>query len=120
MRISDWSSDVCSSDLVFAAESIVCIACAAAHLLFVTSFGNAYSCGNNAEGALGHGDRGNRPSPSPVVFFEEQTVRVVAAMAGSGLIGAHSACITEKGEMYCWGVGTACGVGRGEIGRAHV
>lgn len=93
------------------AESITCVACAAAHLLFVSSFGNVYSCGDNAEGALGHGDRASRASPCAVSWFEENGVRVVAATAGSGLIGAHSACISEKGQLYCWGVGAACGAG---------
>lgn len=96
---------------VLPAEIITHIACAAAHILFVTSFGNLFSCGDNAEGALGHGDRINKPEPTPVLLFEEEQIRIVAATAGSGLVGAHSACITDSGDLYCWGVGLACGLG---------
>lgn len=41
-------------------ERIRMIACSSRHTLLLTYFGSLYSCGDNAEGALGHGDMFSR------------------------------------------------------------
>jgi hypothetical protein len=43
-------------DRMVTVERVLMIACSARHTMVLTQFGSLYSCGENTEGALGHGD----------------------------------------------------------------
>ena len=94
-----------------ALERIKTIACSSRHTLILSFLGNVYSCGENSEGALGHGDNFTRSTftliqlPEPVPKFDK-------IAAGSGVIGSHSMAIDSEGFLYSWGVAYASGLGK--------
>lgn len=89
-------------------ESVVFAACGAGHTMVMTQEGKLFSWGAGSSGQLGHGSWGNRFRPSRVEFLRDVPVRQISC--GSW----HSAAITTKAELYCWGCGEAGQLGNGD------
>src|SRR3546814_11284804 len=81
MRISDWSSDVCSSDLL--------------HTCAVLGDSTAQCWGYNHSGQLGNG--GNDDSNAPV------TVSGLTGATGIAAGAYHTCALLVDGTAMCWG-----------------
>lgn len=94
-----------------ALEQVRSIACSSRHSLLLTHHGCVYSCGDNAEGALGLGDMHPRNVFTLVEWSTTHKIEFVAA--GAGVAGAHSMAIDQKGQLYGWGFTKS--IGRGTV-----
>ena len=65
--------------------------------------------GSNVDGQLGLGDRSVVQKTSPVLVEGLLREKPFAVSAG----GAHSAVITERGQLYMWGLGNMGQLGLG-------
>jgi E3 ubiquitin-protein ligase HERC3 len=77
------------------------------HSLILTDEG-LYSVGNNSYGQLGLGNTEEALKAKRVDFFNNKTIVRIAA--GS----AHSACVLNTGEVYCFGYGIYGQIGSGD------
>src|SRR3546814_5560823 len=68
MRISDWSSDVCSSDLVKTLAGVRDVALGGKHSLILKTDDSLWACGSNEFGQLGNG--GTRNAQTPVQIMD--------------------------------------------------
>jgi alpha-tubulin suppressor-like RCC1 family protein len=68
-----------------------------------------YSCGDNSQGQLGHGDTETRLAPNMVLAFEG--LRISQLCAGA----LHSAVLAENGALYTFGAGTDGCLGHNDI-----
>jgi alpha-tubulin suppressor-like RCC1 family protein len=93
-------------------------ACGRLHSLFVNDLGMVFACGQAMHGALGISDASPVPlstrdlitTPTLVEFFLEKFLVVTqVACGGDELTGAHSAAVTNSGELFTWGSGVALG-----------
>src|SRR3546814_2672998 len=100
MRISDWSSDVCSSDLPLDSEAGQC-----RDARGILEYARQISIAAGLE----HGCRDHRPTPLPAWRRWRQFV-TLASMDQSGTILPTT----------CWECSAHCGALVTEIGRAHV
>ncbi|XP_059157195.1 E3 ubiquitin-protein ligase HERC2-like isoform X2 [Physella acuta] len=78
------------------------------HCLALSAEGEVYSWGEGEDGKLGHGNRS--PCDRPRVIESLRGKEVVDIAAG----GAHSACITNTGELFTWGKGRYGRLGHGD------
>jgi len=84
----------------------------------VSRLGVVFTWGNGSEGALGHGNFGDQFEPRAVEYFlrrdesSKKPIVVVKVSAGSCTDGSHSACISNEGELFMFGLGTASGTGQ--------
>ncbi|XP_014260562.1 X-linked retinitis pigmentosa GTPase regulator-like isoform X2 [Cimex lectularius] len=85
---------------------IVHVASGRGHTLFLTDGGQVYSCGNNDEGQLGHGDNMDLDLPEKIKL--DQNVKQLSA----GF--KHSAALTGEGKVYVWGDNREGQLGLGE------
>lgn len=96
-------------------EGVKQIACSPRHTLILSNMGILYSCGENSEGALGHGDTQSRSYFAPVFWPETESGSrppiIQRVSAGSASIGSHSMAIDNAGVLYGWGVPYAAGQG---------
>jgi alpha-tubulin suppressor-like RCC1 family protein len=97
-------------------ERVLMIACSPRHTVLLTYLGNVYSCGENSEGALGHGDVISKSAMTLIPWPEDATnnnsnpPKIIKVAAGSGSIGSHSMALDNKGKLYGWGVNYAIGL----------
>lgn len=87
------------------------VATSARHTLVCTSVGSVYACGDNGDGACGHGDVEPCRALKLVAWFADPALRqgaaargggaieVVALGAGADLFGSHSAAVDSKGRV---------------------
>jgi hypothetical protein len=80
-------------------EVVVALSLGMSHAAALTSRGRLYTWGSGWHGKLGHGDIDNRWSPSPVFFFKNTIVTMVAVST------YHSMAVDDKGNVYSWGRG---------------
>lgn len=78
------------------------------HCLALSSEGEVFSWGEGEDGKLGHGNRSPCDRPRVIECLRGKDVIDVAAG------GAHSACITSKGELFTWGKGRYGRLGHGD------
>ena len=64
----------------------------------VSVAGNVYTCGDGAEGQLGHGDEKNSLIPRQVRALAGHRIRSVATSY------LHCLAVTERGEVFSWGI----------------
>lgn len=104
---------------------IVQIACGRGHSVAVDRDGRLYCWGGNDDGALGHGDRVSRPSPTlcaalyglivvEVACGSRHTLALVQEPA-SPLTGSGGSPPTS-GTLYSWGWGVYGQLGHGDVG----
>jgi alpha-tubulin suppressor-like RCC1 family protein len=93
-------------------ERVVGVALGDGFTLAVTDAGAVFSFGCSLDGYLGHGHGSSRSEvlPRRIEARVKSGHRFVAVAAGSH----HSLALTEEGELYGWGDGSANGHGRGE------
>jgi alpha-tubulin suppressor-like RCC1 family protein len=85
------------------------IATSARHTLVCSSVGSLYSCGDNSDGALGHGDVEAGRSLKLVAWFADASlhnvkgvdgaIEIVELGAGADLFGSHSAAVDSQGRV---------------------
>ncbi|ETN08117.1 hypothetical protein PPTG_11981 [Phytophthora nicotianae INRA-310] len=98
----------------FPRNRIVQAACSRFHTLFLNDMGLVFSYGHTLDGALGLGYElsGYVAQPSLVDYFFDNLIVVQdISCGGDQLVGAHSAAVSQDGELYTWGVGIALGRG---------
>ena len=78
---------------------IVSVAAGGAHCLALSAEGEAYSWGDGASGALGHGDEHRRAVPSRIKSLN----RIETIAAGDE---STSAAVDEDGKLFTWGRAT--------------
>ena len=80
-------------------EAVVVVSLGGTHSVFVTNSGSAFTCGANAHGQLGVGDRFGRRVPTRV----SATKRVQAAAAGTNftLLRAYDGTMLAAGLVKC-------------------
>ncbi|XP_076465916.1 uncharacterized protein LOC143297438 isoform X2 [Babylonia areolata] len=83
------------------------VACGDKHSLILFMDGSLAAVGNNAHGQLGDGGVEESAVPRPVDV--EGAVRTVSCGPH------HSLALTEKGHVYAWGYGKACGKRRRDV-----
>lgn len=94
-----------------ALEQVKMIACSSRHSVLLTHHGCLYSCGDNAEGALGLGDMFPRNVFTLVDWSVQHKASYVACAAG--VVGAHTMAVDTQGLLYGWGFTKA--IGRGVV-----
>jgi alpha-tubulin suppressor-like RCC1 family protein len=112
-------------------ERVLCVACSSRHTVLVTSLGAVFTAGDASSGALGHGmptgataaaaaasggsagDSSSSDKLRRVEWFSDAAPQplLVAAAAGSDLLGCHSMALCSEGRVYAWGLGAATGTG---------
>jgi alpha-tubulin suppressor-like RCC1 family protein len=111
-------------------ERVLCVACSSRHTVLVTSLGAVFTAGDASSGALGHGpptaattataaasysagDSSSSDRLRRVEWFSDAAPQplLVAAAAGSDLLGCHSMALCSEGRVYAWGLGAATGTG---------
>lgn len=80
-----------------------------AHIMALDAAGHLYTWGMGLDGRLGHGDAGNRDSPTVVTGLEEAGVAVMAIAAGA----SHCLAADAEGTVWSWGCGLAGALGLG-------
>nr|XP_043619522.1 ultraviolet-B receptor UVR8 [Erigeron canadensis] len=108
---SDTSRPIFKPRLVEALKEVPCkqVATGVSFTMFLTKEGQAYTCGINTHGQLGHGDTLDRPTPKLV----ESLVTVgpvVHITAGP----SYALAVTSDGTVYSFGSGTNFCLGHGE------
>ena len=88
---------------------ILMISCGEEHACILSSAGKLYSMGSNNEGRLGIGDETIKQISTPCLVESLSGINLKFVSCGWG----HSAAITEKGELYTWGVGEYGALGLG-------
>lgn len=83
------------------------INCGVYHTAVCTMDGKMYTFGRGDRGQLGHGDRENKLSPTPVGALAEKFV--IQVQCGLG----HTMALTPTGSVYTWGCGTNGKLGHG-------
>lgn len=78
------------------------------HCLALTSDGDVFSWGEGEDGKLGHGTKTCCDRPRVIETLRGKDIVDVAAG------GAHSACISARGELYTWGKGRYGRLGHGD------
>ncbi|OWZ19990.1 Transmembrane protein [Phytophthora megakarya] len=76
--------------------------------------GLVFAYGHTLDGALGLGDEISDYVALPTLvdyFFDNLIVVLDIACGGDQLVGAHSAAVSQAGEIFTWGVGIALGRG---------
>lgn len=86
---------------------IVDVAIGVRHVLALDKDGGVWSWGNDAGGALGHGDRTEVPTPKKI----ESLPPVTAIAAGD----YHSVALDRDGNVWVWGSNVQGQLGNGEI-----
>ena len=89
---------------VFGGSPVVLVACGGHHTVAVTGRGFVWTCGYNAYGQLGHGDRFNRRLFTLVHPVNFGGASIVVAAGGA----FHSVVASAEGDVFTWG-GGACG-----------
>jgi trimeric autotransporter adhesin len=110
-------------------ERVLCVACSSRHTVLVTSLGAVFTAGDASSGALGHGpptaataaaggssstgDSSSSDRLRRVDWFSHAAPQplLVAAAAGTDLLGCHSLALCSEGRVYAWGLGAATGTG---------
>ncbi|KAG3201889.1 hypothetical protein PC128_g3601 [Phytophthora cactorum] len=98
----------------FPRNRIVQAACSRLHTLFLNDMGLVFAYGHTLDGALGLGYElsGYVPQPTLVDYFFDNLIVVQdISCGGDQFVGAHSAAVSQDGELYTWGVGIALGRG---------
>lgn len=91
---------------LFGGSRVVLVACGGYHTMAVTGAGRVWTCGRNANGQLGHGDKTSRQAftlVDPGQFVWGGCSIVVGACGD-----AHSVVASADGDVFTWGLG-ACG-----------
>jgi alpha-tubulin suppressor-like RCC1 family protein len=117
---------------------VVHVSCSWYHSVALTDVGLMYSWGDGSDGALGHGTNESVLRPRMVEYFTQPDqkeddrsssrrsmsssssssaktsklptpVLIIDVACGSDNLGAHTAAVSSKGRIYCWGVGGAIG-----------
>lgn len=97
-----------------AGKTVVSVACGDTHTLVATDTGELWSFGRNQNGQLGLGSIQDSLSPQLVAALQGKRVMRVACGA------EHSCCVTDAGEVYCWGWGRYGNIGDGESQDRHL
>lgn len=97
-----------------ASKVVVNVACGDTHTLVATNEGEVFSFGRNQNGQLGLGSIQDCLLPQQVVALKGKHVLRVACGA------EHSCCVTDEGEVYCWGWGRYGNIGDGESQDRHL
>jgi len=100
-------------------EQVHKVATSARHTVLCTSVGSVYTCGDGADGALGHGTMQPSRTLKLVLWFADGAngraagapVEVRDVGAGADLFGSHTVALDATGRIYTWGIGSACGRG---------
>ncbi|CEG45165.1 E3 ubiquitin protein ligase [Plasmopara halstedii] len=98
----------------FPRNRIVQAACGRFHTLFLNDTGLLFAYGHTVDGALGLGNNSVDfvAQPTLVDFFLKNLIIIQSVSCGGDqLAGAHSAAVSQKGELYTWGVGITLGNG---------
>lgn len=77
------------------------VACGEEHSAFITSNGNIFTMGSNADGRLGIGDRKTKLSLTPCLVEALSKRNAKSISCGWG----HTAVVIDNGDLYTWGVG---------------
>ena len=94
-------------------EQVQMVATSARHTVLATNVGSVYTCGDGTDGALGHNDLQSSRKLRLVTWFADAHPQpdIVSIGAGADLFGSHSLAMDSTGNIYSWGVGSACGRG---------
>ncbi|GMG17609.1 unnamed protein product [Phytophthora fragariaefolia] len=98
----------------FPRNRVVQAACSRFHTLFLNDMGLVFAYGHSMDGALGLGFEatGYVAQPTLVNFFFDNLIVVQdISCGGDQLVGAHSAAVSQDGQLFSWGVGIALGRG---------
>eukprot|EP00916_Digyalum_oweni_P020150 GHVL01033641.1.p1 GENE.GHVL01033641.1~~GHVL01033641.1.p1 ORF type:complete len:602 (+),score=54.44 GHVL01033641.1:135-1940(+) len=85
------------------------VSCGLNFSLFCDTSGVVFSCGEGADGRLGHGDDADRSLPILINALEH--CRIVSVASGD----RHSFVIANSGAVYSWGDGSFGKLGNGTI-----
>ncbi len=77
------------------------VSCGEEHSAFITSNGNIFTMGSNADGRLGIGDRSLKLTPTPCLVEALSRFNAATVVCGWG----HTAAVLDNGDLYTWGVG---------------
>jgi len=89
--------------------------CGTNHTLAISEIGTLWSCGHNAKGQLGVGNRLDSPQLRPV-SGALRGYRVVAAAAGMH----HSMVLSADGSLFTWGSGSYGQLGHAQLHAVHL
>jgi hypothetical protein len=108
---SKWRPNLCVPWEVRGVGAIgVCqVACGGRHTLLLTNDGAVFSCGDGANGRLGHSTAHSHSRPERIQAFTG--IRVASVCAG----WAHAMALDEHGHVYTWGCG-----GNGRLGHGNI
>jgi alpha-tubulin suppressor-like RCC1 family protein len=103
-----------------ALERVKMISCSSRHTLLLTHFGSVYACGDNTDGALGHGDTMTKASFTLVDYFSSPDLtgkrgKITLIACGSGTLGCHSMAVDSNGSLYGWGFPKSVGTGNIQV-----
>lgn len=78
---------------------VIDISCGMAHSLIVSDVGYVYTFGNGTSGRLGHGDQGEKTSPTLIKSLAMSNKFIVSGACGS----TFNILIDDQGKMYSFG-----------------
>jgi alpha-tubulin suppressor-like RCC1 family protein len=83
------------------------------HTLALTSGGDVWACGYNAEGWVGDGSNVTRPSPVPAILIHDVVDLAAGHFVTNPYAGyvSHSVALTADGRVWTWGSN-----GKGQLG----
>lgn len=91
-------------------EGISQVACGQWHMIYLNTYGEIYSWGNNRSGQLGLGTLVSNNIPEKITHLQHERVKQIAC----GYI--HSALVTYDGTVYTWGDNQHGQLGQGYTG----